>query len=433
MVARYTVSWFFAVILLLAGFQRDAFAENQVREVEVEGSGLSRHDAINDALLEGVRRIKGLTLAYEKELISSVMQVTAANNDESMRVFSKNSSIDEALRQATSGHIDSYEVIQSDELANHEWYVRLLVRVTDYKTPGIQPESRRALAVLPFLVKRPDMFGPGLPTDQVAWNIADLISEKFTHSRRFTMIDRSYMEQLAGEKRLILTSDMSPSELSKLGESLSVDYLVAGVVEDAALDKTTKYIQISGAEVLRYFAKLKISYRILVVATGQIKWADVLSVNMDHEELVKYRDRGDLMYDALMEQASMQVVTKALENIYPIRVLGVQSGGRVVLGQGGDTVSSGELLDVFRLGELILDPYSGEPMDEEEEWVGKIRITRVDPKKSYGEVVEGSVIWDEIKSGGAICRRVQEDDRNAVQVNEQDQDEGFWLPGDRRN
>jgi hypothetical protein len=112
--------------------------------------------------------------------------------------------------------------------------------------------------------------------------------------------------------------------------------------------------------------------------------------------------RGDLIQQALLQKAAKQVVHKAMDNIYPIRVVSAQSNANLILNQGGVTVSDGEILDVFTKGKKMIDPYTKESLGSAESWVATIRITRVTAKMSYGQVIKGQL--SKINKG-SICRR----------------------------
>jgi hypothetical protein len=78
--------------------------------------------------------------------------------------------------------------------------------------------------------------------------------------------------------------------------------------------------------------------------------------------------------------------------IYPARAIAV-SGAQVTINRGdGTNIAAGQTWGVFRLGEELKDPDTGESLGREETLVGKVRIMSVQPKTAKAEVVEGSGI-----------------------------------------
>ena len=141
------------------------------------------------------------------------------------------------------------------------------------------------------------------------------------------------------------------------------------------------------------------------MATRQIKWSDSVNISLADAEIKDMSPglRPEKIQQSLLAMAAKQVVHRAIDNIYPMRVVKVQQNGEIILNQGGVTVSDGEILDVFNKGEKILDPYTGESLGSSETWAATIKIVRVIPKMSYARVIKGQLTSIQ---NGSICRRI---------------------------
>ena len=62
-----------------------------------------------------------------------------------------------------------------------------------------------------------------------------------------------------------------------------------------------------------------------------------------------------------------------------------------MINQGGDTLKVGQDFIANMVGEPVIDPYTKEPLGRAEIPIGTVRISRVDPKLSYGELVSGTL------------------------------------------
>ena len=90
---------------------------------------------------------------------------------------------------------------------------------------------------------------------------------------------------------------------------------------------------------------------------------------------------------------SAQNVTNAVvTSIFPIKVVRVQGNGEVMLNYREGLVLGGEILEVFSQGEAFLDPDTGEELGREEELIGRLSVTSVQPRFSKADIIEGQGI-----------------------------------------
>ena len=99
---------------------------------------------------------------------------------------------------------------------------------------------------------------------------------------------------------------------------------------------------------------------------------------------------------------------KVMGNIYPLRVVAVEDG-EVVLNQGGESVSEGDKYEMFAMGDLIKDPYTGESLGRKETKCGELEIIRVKGKTSDGRILGD---WEKVaeifKEKEIVCRIFKE-------------------------
>jgi len=382
-------------------------ADEEITILEVQGFGGTQSEAVQNGLIEALKQAKGVNIESEKEYVKKLRETSLSTDNSS----SYNLKIDEdsqsTVREATQGLIREYRITESSPTDHSEWAVKLAVKLVRYKTPGFSPHERRKIAVIPFRSTKQyfTFHGVDMPYPEISRQFSQKMVIELAQSRRFTVLDREYMEEFLREKNLILSSDIPVSELMKIGEALGVDYLLIGTISEASEKQTSYFIQVTGETGYEHSASFFADYRIVVMATRQIKWADSVSLTFDDakiKDMVPSLEAVQIK-TLLFESAAKKVVHRAMENIYPLRVVKVQANGEVILNQGGVSLADRDMLDVFSAGEQVVDPYTGEALGPAESWIATIEIVRVIPKMSFAKVIKGD-------SGsipnGSICRRI---------------------------
>jgi curli biogenesis system outer membrane secretion channel CsgG len=375
---------------------------------EVTGYGSTRELAVVNGLIEAIQQIKGVKVSSVKELKSSLIEMMkerngVENSSSDFRAMQQND-----ILSKTEGYVKSYKVLNIERRTDGlGWDALLRVEVPVYLTPGISPHSRIKVAVMPFrnLQGQYRSIESFVPSDVVSKSLVQKLVTEFTQTRKFSVLDRDYTEEYLKEKNLLLSPDASINELSKIGEVLGVDYMVVGNITDFNISNNQYVINVTSEKGYDLRATMLVEYRILVMATRQIKWSDSVSVSLreaDFQDLV-VDFRQDAVEGTLIGVVAKKIVIGAMDNIYPIRVVKVDSHSTLILNQGGVSLSVGELLDVYNSGEIVKDPYTGESLGAIERRAATVEVTRVTSKISYAEILQGDAT--DVRNG-AICRRV---------------------------
>ncbi len=229
----------------------------------------------------------------------------------------------------------------------------------------------------------------------------NLVSE-LTQTRRFAILDRDNIDAYAKEKKLILSGDAALEEQAKLGSVLGADYLIVGKIRNLECIQTTRYIDIIGANQTTTTAEFALDYRIITMATRQVKWSD--SINLTLNDLVDadFEKYGENLATVLNNKAANRLVSNLIENIYPTMILKIKARGEMILNQGGRSVSEGDIFEIYSKGEKLIDPYTGESLGSDESLQGVIKIIRVMPKMSIAKIIDGNI--GDLRAGD-ICRR----------------------------
>ena len=345
--------------------------------VEVRGEGLTPKKAIEDALIEAIKRVYGVSLQGYSELN---LTYTEKNTDENT-VFSQRTDLQRRLSEKFKGFIESYTV----ENVNYDkrdglYYAKVLVTVKKYVPPGLSPDTRRKLAIYPLILENTNLL---FPKNRIEELFNQALTTVITHSRKFTVLDRS--DKAVYYRELMEITDISahPRELAKLGQRLGADYLLVGRINDLSFTKKTEGSKALGWYTEKTVLRYAISYKVIMFATGQVKYSNEITgeveiSNLDYPNLVK-----------AFEKIAQRMEKDILYAIYPPRVIYV-SGKTVIVDYGNKSLNEGDTFRVFSRVKKLYDPYTHEPLDYLEEPTGVVKIIETKPKYSVAVLIEGT-------------------------------------------
>lgn len=375
------------------------FADEKITVLEVKGSGVSRSKAIQNGLIQALKQTEGVSIDVQKRITKSLLQKSRSQDKNKSNQVEVSSLSEGVVKEVTQGIIHEYRVLDAKKITDGEWEATLAVKMLRYKTPAISPHSRRKIAIIPFRTAYPVQVKP-IVAQEISRQLNQKLVTEITQTRKFTVLDREYMQAILQEKNIILSADSPIAEKMKIGEILAVDYLLTGTITRIDIRRTPYKINATGEEGFNASASFAADYRIVVMATQQVKWSDSVTLTLKNAEI---KNLGPVrITQALLNKAAQQIIRLAMDNIYPIKVVTTQANGEIILNQGGVTVSKNEIFDVFSAGKKIIDPYTGESLGSSESWVASIKISRVIPKMSYAKIIQGE--YSLIKEG-SICRR----------------------------
>ncbi|EAH5217892.1 hypothetical protein D8J68_06645 [Campylobacter upsaliensis] len=337
-----------------------------------EGVGLTREEAINNAIIEAVGKMGGVNINSLRKSNSSVF-----SNGLDTTIQDHYS---EQISKATKGRVDSYEInsIEQDENGKYMANVTIFKTTTTkkYQAPGLSADNRRSISVFD---STPDPTKRGIGAALQQKIITNLLQ-----SRKFNVLDRNSNGYYEMEKALIQSGNATKDEIYKLKNVLGTDYILLFSI--SALDGKQKTSNLTGKSKME--AEVVIDYRVLLFATRQIKFANTLSMK------VALKDDSLSTNEQVLGQIARQISNDILNAIYPLKVASVENGEAIF----SQSLNQGDVYECFSLGKAIKDSYTKETTGRIETKSGSIEVTRSTPKLSYAKITEGSV------KVGDICR-----------------------------
>lgn len=363
-----------ACTLLLVGIGVSA----KTVTVTTEGVGGSRQEAVGNALVEAVRQVNGVSISANQLLTSQSTTTGQSDSDGSHVQFSMSQQQSGTIGAKSAGQLLGYSVLSSSRQEDG-YHVVVRARIARYKTPGLDPHNRRRLAVIPFSSRlgQVQFFGD-IDGTQLAGDLSEAVLAQLVQSRRFSILDRESWSALGAEQNLLRSANTPIAEKAKLGRTLGADYLFLGELLDANGGVRVHTQQLTGMSKRMASARLSVAYRIVVPATGQIKYADRVSLDIPDLSALQIQSRT-----TALNELSRRLIGKVLDRIYPMKIIRVTSPRTAVVNQGGSSLSIGDQLTLVALGERLRDPYDGESLGRVETPLGKVEVKRVDGKIAY--------------------------------------------------
>ena len=429
-------AWVAAVFLCAVLALSTANAQTTIEEREIRGRGVSEVEAVLNALQEATFQVCGVQVRADLTMNSALIE------DDDVRMINQINRNIRATSTQRPCEFRGYDVL---DVAGGEpdVLVSVLVKYAVYRVPGPNMKRRR-LAVLDFPMDEVHLYGAGggrqlqvdgrvvrVGTDvdfklvrKLQHGFRSKVEELLTQGRRFGVLDRKRPEVYEAEKQILTSGDVDAGERARLGRVMGADYLVYGTIDRVAIENETRVIRATGERMERSHGATKVRFTVLAAATRQVKWSSAITLDK--------RLRPGLLpeeaAEALLGEVAARMVDELTENIYPPRVTEVIGPGQFVVNRGGNTVDTGSVFEVFAVGDWLLDPDTGERLDQLETSVAIARIVTVKPKYSIAELISEAVDL----SRGMVLRRRQampeEASRMPTRPRSFDDEDGDGIP-----
>ena len=396
-------------------------AEVKYITLNVSASGNTEEIAINNALIESLSQVNGSKI--EGSVTIKEFENVKQSNSSQDYFYSENYSKD--ISKFTKGIIENYQIIDSDNGNFGEWNVEVSVTIAKYALSN--QTKRKRIAVLPFRItdtRSLEVQNKKIDKRRVLGLLNQSLVTYFTQSRKFFVADRDFVDELYIERDFLKNEEVPLAEISKLGNDLGVDLILVGVIEDFNTKSIKKKFESLNKTFVSTKGIVEISYRVIDVATRQIKYANLYLSDSGTDNI---NADTQMILDAVSK-----IGNDILFAIYPLRVEKIE-GETIYLGQGGTQINVGDKFGVFRLGDEINDSYTGESLGQIEERIGTAIITSRTSKISSAKLELNENIYIDSKTE-LILRNIEEkveykkivSDKIKQKKEEKDEDEDIW-------
>ena len=226
-------------------------------------------------------------------------------------------------------------------------------------------------------------------------NISQLLAEmeaSLIATRKFEVVTRQ-KDKLGAirEEQEFAQSDFAQGNAAQEGQFKNANYLIIPVVQRFECGRSTRPVpNISNKYVRRDSGLLEINAQVVDTTSGAIKTTFYLKSSFGtSDEVVNTSggapDSGHVV--TMTKKVAAQMADQLVDTVFPMRVLNVQEN-QVWINRGADGgLKINDSLNVYKPGEDLVDPDTGEKLGSAETLIGKIKVVRVNPKFTIAEVM----------------------------------------------
>lgn len=218
------------------------------------------------------------------------------------------------------------------------------------------------------------------------------LAEAFVASRKFDILERSRLNEVLKEIDFGESDYGDQGKVVPIGKALNAEYVVLPEIELIHIVAEMK--DVPYVDSVQTKLKGKVIVRLRVTDTATTRTVEATKQEVQVERRLKANDPflnseiQNLVLD-LYKAASLRAMYSTLDAIYPVRILDVEAG-KAVLNRGEGAISVGDEFDLFSLGRAYTDTDTGEMLGRRETKVASIKVSRVAPKFSEADILDGA-------------------------------------------
>lgn len=229
---------------------------------------------------------------------------------------------------------------------------------------------------------------------------AELITA-LVNTNKFNVVERDRMEAIVKELEFGDSGEILPEKAIKMGQLLRAEYLIMGKVEVIEASQKKARVLYSKSKKTTFQGHMAVNMKIVDTRNGKITAAKKVNLQDVHNESVHGHTTLVTFIDMLKEKTVQQLVGGIIDMISPTKIIKVVDN-KVFLTSGLEgIVKVDTLMDVYNVGDELIDPDTRESLGQEEILIGLVKITEIQPKYIMAQIIEGDASHI---LAGAICR-----------------------------
>ena len=373
------MKYFITIFFILFLTSKSAFSNTiEYIDVKAKGIGSTYTEALNNSLSNAIAQVNGRSIETQTSL-KKISQSISTNQDSS---YYSSKEFQKIIKEQTQGYVSNFRVLNEEKSSNNVITISISAKIGKFKLK--KSAQRKRIAVMPFYYfdKSFKLMDNVVSNNKVDDLLIQNLVSYLVQTRKFTVLDREYMNDMSSELNIIKSNQTNIEETVKIGQKLFSDYIMVGTLQKLYTEEKTIKIKNSNNSVSSNKGFIEFSYRIIDVPTSQIMFSD------DYTGVFDIKEKDIVSIEGhIIKKASLEIGSTILNAIYPLRLEKI-SGDIAYIGQGGLEIEMGQEFTIIELGEKIKDSYTNEYIGREQKEVGKLEITQVTSKSSSGRVLE---------------------------------------------
>ncbi|WP_075322287.1 CsgG/HfaB family protein [Acidithiobacillus albertensis] len=369
--------------------------------VETTGSGLTRNDAVNDAVKNAILQEYGEKVNIDSIKYSAALHI--ADNLKTRNIEGQLSAT--AVQNVTNGLLTSLKIVKIKKpelfgLMGKSYHATIEASFPKFNGP----KTHNLLKIVVGSIHTPGssftVGGETIPSSVVTHAIHQQLVTALSQTGRFVVLDRQDNSAIDRELSLIANGQTPSADYAKLGQVTSAQVIWSGTINNLGYYRHAQSLSISSRQIVSYSGGWSLSERLIDVTNRQIMAADTIQGAIP--SIAPTTLGTNFSSSATLQNMENSIVHKVIASIlmreYPITIL-QKTGNQVVLSQGGDSVEKGGLYRVVAMGKELRDPQTGQDLGRTQTPFGKVVIERVTPTLSYGRLVDVQADQESIAPG----------------------------------
>ncbi len=260
------------------------------------------------------------------------------------------------------------------------------------------------------------------PTD-FARGMTEMLTTALTKTDKFIVLERAALEKLTGEQDLGAGGRVNPETAPKIGKIIGAQAIITGDITEfsyaqSGMGGKLNVLHGFGAKLDRVNAQVALDIRVIDAVTGQVITSHRSQGKASMSGVSADLTRGDQSFSAAAAENTPlgKATRQALEGVVNAIVAGMKNvrwSGKVIDVRGGMLyinagstlgLQPGLELDVYRQGEALVDPETGQHLGAPDVRIGSVIVQSVQPKYSVAKVSSGEKInsGEQIKRGDIV-------------------------------
>ena len=357
--------------------------------VTASGTGLTRNDAIDDAVKNAILQEYGEKVNFDSIKYKAAIHI--ADNMKTRNIEAEASA--SAVESETNGLLTSLKIVKIKKPELFGLLGKSYTATIEASFPKFQgPKSPNLLKIVIGTIKTPNsaftVGGQSIPATKVTNDMRQQLVTALSQTGRFVVLDHSDNAEIDRELSLITNGQTPSADYAKLGQETSADVIWSGTINNLGYYRHAQNLSISSRQLVSYSGGWSLSEKLVDVTNRQIMTADTIQGAIPS---ISPTTLGtSFSVSSTLQNMENSIVHKIIASIlmreYPITIL-QKNGNQVVLSQGGESVEKGALYRVVAMGQEMKDPQTGQDLGRTQTPFGKVVIDRVTPTLSYGHLV----------------------------------------------
>lgn len=219
------------------------------------------------------------------------------------------------------------------------------------------------------------------------------MENSFRDTRKFRVLSRNKTALKAIlEEQEFASSDLAKGDAAKTGQFNNANYLILSTVQDFKFYRKHTPIPNFDDKYKRVdVGLLQVSAQMIDTTSGQIMTTFSLKTSFSTAPQVVNGRKGNpssVQFTGMAKKIAAKLADQFVDTLYPMKIVKRDRKGKVILNRGKDGgLKKGQILEVFYAGEPLIDPDTGESLGSSEEYVGKVKVVRINPKITIAVIV----------------------------------------------